>query len=226
MKKIYLITIVLFLILTHNVFGQTILPTKTDEAKEIQSLKEKIATKVAELREKNNKAVSGTVTEISGKKIKIKTTDEESFEIKFDSELTKFYQITTGQKKEIKFQDLKKGSYVIVTGVINDKIVEANAVYIDELFIVGSGKISEVNKEDFYIKVVTSEKENYTLDIETFSKQLIMNIKTLEIEKVGFSKIKEGDTIHFVVKKSGLEKEINRYAAQKVLILPQEYFIK
>jgi hypothetical protein len=46
------------------------------------------------------------------------------------------------------------------------------------------------------------------------------------MEKSGFSKIKEGDTVHFVVKKTGEEKELNRYSAQKILVIPQEFFIK
>ena len=37
--------------------------------------------------------------------------------------------------------------------------------------------------------------------------------------------IKEGDTIHFVVKKTGTEKN-NTYTAVKILIIPQEYFMK
>ncbi|MDO9027431.1 MAG: hypothetical protein Q7U68_01010, partial [Candidatus Roizmanbacteria bacterium] len=64
------------------------------------------------------------------------------------------------------------------------------------------------------------------------TKQFIVNIKTLEIERVGFSKIKEGDTVHFVVKKTGnplrqlADGGNNNYSAIKILIIPQEYFIK
>lgn len=53
----------------------------------------------------------------------------------------------------------------------------------------------------------------------------MVNIKTLDLERVGFSKVKEGDTVHFVVKKTGEEKN-NSYSAIKILIIPQEYFIK
>ena len=55
--------------------------------------------------------------------------------------------------------------------------------------------------------------------------QQLMDIKTLELSKVGFSKYKEGDTIHFVFKKIAGAKE-NRYTALKVVIIPQEYFQK
>ncbi len=220
-----------------TVYGQTktstpspslVSPTNAKEDKEIQTLKEKIATKVAELREKNNKVVSGTVQEINLSKglLKIKNWKDEDYDVNVDTDLTKYYQISGELKKEIRLTDFKKGSYIIVTGIIKENKIDANFIYIDELFLIGSGKVTEVNKEDFYISVITSDKENYTLDIETFTKQQMLNIKLLILENVGFSKIKEGDAIHFVVKKSGKEKELNRFAAQKILIIPQEYFIK
>jgi len=205
-------------------------PTKSQEDLEIQSLKEKVATKVAELRGKNNKAVSGTVQELITPekltKLKVKTWRNEDFEVKIDPDLTKFYQIAGGLKKEIKSNMIKKNTYIIATGVIKDKEIEANFVYLDELFFVASGKVTEVNRPEFFLRVITADKENYTLDIETFTKQQMLNIKTLSAENVGFSKIKEGDTIHFVLKKISQPIEPNRFAAQKILIIPQEYFIK
>lgn len=226
MKKVILITFLLISIVSSGVvFGQTNTATPSAEDKEIKALKEKIATKVAQLRQKDNKAVSGVITDIVANTIFIKTDDEKDFEIKLDDALTKYYQLIANQRKEIKQEDIKKGAYIIVTGVINEKSVNANSVYLDEHYLVKSGKISEVNKENFSLKVITSDKDTYTLDIETSTKQQIINIKTLEIERVGFSKIKEGDTIHFVVKKTGEEKD-NQYSAQKILIIPQEYFLK
>jgi len=229
------VTIVL-LSLTKIAKGQTPTAVSTDEAQvsspsaideeEINTLKVKIATKVAELREKNNKAVGGSVTTVSTGALKIKGSDESNYEIKIDDALTKAYQIVNNQKKEIKIQDIKKGDYIIVTGDLNEKTITANFIYVDELYIVNSGSVSEVNKEDYYIKVLTGDKETFTLDIETFTKQQMLNIKTLKPEVVGFSKVKEGDRLHFVVKRTGTEREVNRFAAQKIFIIPQEYFIK
>lgn len=219
----------------------TTIPSPTSESqassqedKEIQSLKEKIATKVAELREKNSKAISGIVQESLSTQgiIKIKTGKSEDFEVKIDPDLTKYYQILGSQKKEVKATSVKKDSYILVTGIIKEKSIDANAIYLDEMFIIGLGKVTEVNKEDFFIRVITSDKENYTLDVETFTKQQMLNIKLLTIENVGFSKIKEGDSIQFVVKKTAsnaagaASNEVNRFSAQKILIIPQEYFIK
>jgi hypothetical protein len=196
------------------------------EDEDIKYLKEKIATKVAELREKNSRAVSGMVTAVSNKVVKITTSAGKDFDIQIDDTLTKFYQISGILTKEATFQQIKKNSYIIVTGMIGDKTVDANVIYLDESYLVMTGKITEVNKDDYYVKVSTSEKATYTLDIETYTKEKILNIKTLVLEAVGFSKLKEGDTVHFVVKRTGTEKEPNRYPAQRIVIIPQEYFIK
>lgn len=225
--KHVLIVISIFVFLSRfvNVFGQTNASLSATEEKQIQQLKEKIATKVAELREKNNKAISGSVSEIVSNTIKLKTDDDGEYLVKLDETLTKYYQIIGGQKKEIRGADIKKDSYVVVSGIINDKKIDANFIYIDQPYMVASGKIIEVNKSEFYLKVVTNDKDTLFLDIEDYTKRQIINIKTLSIEQTGFSKIKEGDAIHFVVKKTGNEKD-NRYSAQKILIVPQEYFMK
>ncbi len=234
----YFVALALIIILLSQTFvfaqtgtqsAQQISPTVSIEDKNIKNLKEKIATKVAELREKNNKAVSGFVTAISGLTIKIKDENDVEYDIKLDDALTKYSQIIGTQKKEIKLSDIKKETFVIVTGVANDKIINANIVYVDEMFLVKSGKITQVDSVNFSLKVLSSDKDSYMLDVETTTKQQMINVKTLEAERVGFSKIKEGDTIHFVVKKTGQENPPaggNTYTAIKILIIPQEYFLK
>lgn len=192
--------------------------------KDIQQLKDKIANKVSEIRKQNNKAISGFVVNIDGNSMKLNNSGEVS-QVKFDDTLTKVFKVLGTTKKEIKTDDIAKDDYAIVSGVVADNIITANVVLIDENFLVDSGKITEINKESYNIKVLTSDKNTYSLDVETGTKQYMVNIKTLLRETVGFSKLKEGDTVHFVVKKTGKEKN-NNYSAVKILIIPQEYFIK
>ena len=232
MKKTLLfnyLIIWLFGYLTINVVAQTppisasSSPTVVVD-KDIQQLKDKIANKVSEIRKKNNKAISGFVLSNDGNKMRINNNGEEN-QVKFDDTLTKYFKITGAQKKEIKADDIAKNDYAIVSGVVADNIITANVVLIDENFLVDSGKITEINKDNYNVKVLTSDKNTYSLDFETNTKQFMVNIKTLDLERVGFSKVKEGDTVHFVVKKTGEEKN-NNYSAIKILIIPQEYFIK
>ncbi len=196
------------------------------ELKDIQNFKDKLASKVAELEKKNQRAIAGFITDAGKDFFKIKTSDETIYQIKIDKDLTKFFLVQGNQKKEIALADIKKDSYIIATGPIDNKTVSANDIYQDEQYLVGSGKITEANKTDFFLKILTPQKDTITLDIETSTKKNIIDIKTLEIQPVTLSKIKEGDTVHFAVKKTGKEQEKNKYSALKILVIPQEYFIK
>lgn len=202
---------------------ETVTPTPVDSA--LQQLKDKVASKLSE-KLKNAKAISGIVTKADSKGLTVKVDDREIYDVKFDESLTKYYQVAGTVIKEIKKEDFKKGSYVIVSGPQFDKTINANVVYLDEKFIVTSGKISEVNKNDFSLTVITEDNETYTLDVETKTQQNILNIKTLEIERTGFTKLKEGDTIHFIVKRTNLEAPETRFDAEKILIIPQEFFLQ
>lgn len=235
MKKIF-ITILSFVFLIIPVVSaqtpsvtspEVISPTLSTEEADIQNFKEKVATKVAELRRENNKAIAGTVTSTEGTTtMKFVTDNDVEFDVKLDENLTNYFQIAGTAVKEIKKEDVKKGDYIIVDGVVNDKTVQANSVYVDTLLLVLTGRIIEVNSDDFSIKVLGNDKETYTLDVQSATRQMLLNTTTLTEEKIGFSKIKEGDSIHFVVEKTGAEKEVNRFDAIKFLIIPQEYFIK
>lgn len=203
----------------------TLIPTSTSAVdKQIQNFKDKIANKVAEMQKKDQKAIAGTIQSISTETISFKTPDEKTIEGKISEATTTFYQISTQGNKEIKQSDLKKGDYIIANGLINGDSITANYIYVDKRYFVNSGKIIEINKQDYFVKVLSSEKDNFTLDIETYTKVKMLNIKSLEIEKSGFSKLKEGDSIHFIYKKTGEEKEQNRFSAQTILVIPQEFF--
>ena len=223
-REILLFLFFCFLFFANAVLAQTA-TSSASQKKQIDEFKEKIATKVAQLQKKvNNKAVAGFIEEISDNKLRIKTVDNDSFEIVLDSLITKYYQIKDNQMTEINFSDLKKDQYIIASGLVDNNKVTANFIYLDESFLVMGGKVIEVNKAEYFLKVLANEKEIYLLDIETKTKQLILNIKTINLERTGFSKIREGDTIYFVIKNSKEKK--GRYPAEKILIVPQEYFIQ
>jgi ribosome maturation factor RimP len=193
--------------------------------KDVQDLKDKLATKVAELRKQNQKAVSGIIQEINTKTITIKDADDKSVQVKLDDVLTRAFDINGVVKKEIKVDTLKKGDYIIIAGPATDNTVTANAIYRDQQYLVGSGKITEVNKTDFTLRVATEDKENLTIDVDNKSRRFLVDSRTLAKEVIGFTKIKEGDTVHYVLTKTGQEKVKDRYPALRIVIIPQEYFI-
>lgn len=228
MKKILFLTVFLFCFFTSLTFAQTITltskPTSSEE-KAVENFKEKVASKVEELRKKNNKAIAGFVLEIKDNLIKIKTLNKEEYQVKLDDLLTKYFKITGASQKEIDKNDIEKDDYLIVTGLLNDREITANSVFVDQPYIVETGKIIEIDRENYNIKVVASDKTIYTLSIETTTKQQIINIKTLEIERIGFSKLIVGDYVHFTAK-AETGKTDNTYSVEKILVVPQEYFLK
>lgn len=198
------------------------------EEKGVKQLREKIANKVEEMRKKDQRAYAGIITKIEDSLVTISNnqgTDEKKYEIKIDDTLTTLYRILGAAKKEIKKSDLKAGDYIIAAGLMLNDNLEANEVYIDEQFLVKTAKITELSKSDYYLKVITYDKDEYILDIQSSTRQFMLNTKTKEIERAGFSSIKEGDSIHFVVSKTnpGPGKEKNRYDAVRVLVIPQEF---
>ena len=192
------------------------------DEKDIKAFKDKIANVI----KKNDKAISGFVLSKESNIIKISGSDKTQYDIKLDDQLTKYFQISGTAKKEIKSDGISKGDFIIVTGVQTDNTITANSIFIDESYFIDFGRVTAVDKDNYNITVVNTAKETYSLDVETFTKQFILNVKTLAIEKTGFPKIKEGDTVHFVVKKTVDINKENKYPAQKILIIPQEYFIK
>jgi ribosome maturation factor RimP len=232
MKK-YLAIISIIFFVTASVNAQSKVATDSAKAasdsaqsKEIQDLKDKLATKVDQITKQAKKAVSGVIADISAKSITIQSADDTTYTIKIDDVITKYFLIAGTTKKEIKPSTLSKGDYIIAAGPLAEKTVTANVIYQDEQYIVGTGKITQVNKTDFSLDVVGNDKETVTIDVNNSTKKLLMDSKSLEISVIGFTKIKEGDTIHYVLNKTGNEKVKNRYSGLSLLIIPQEYFMK
>jgi hypothetical protein len=235
-KLTFWILVSFFLLMAPTVGAQTKntpTPTATASAtispvsKDVQEFKNKIADKIAaELKKEDQKAYAGTISKIDGGAVNFTTNDGQALDAKIDDTLTKIYNITGSTKKEIKMSDLEKGDYIVATGPLLNKSVSANFIYRDVEYLVQTGKVTEINSSEYWLKVLNNEKDSITLDFETYTKVQLINIKTLALERSGFSKVKEGDTIHYVFIKTGQEKESNRYSAQKILIVPQEYFTK
>jgi hypothetical protein len=89
-----------------------------------------------------------------------------------------------------------------------------------------AGKITEVNATDYTVTIITLDKTTYTLDYQTSTNLQLLDIKTFVPEKAGFSKLKEGDSIHVVVEANLANPKATRYDAVKMLIIPNEYFIQ
>ncbi len=193
---------------------------------EVQVLKDKVAEKVEELKEQNKKAVSGIVQEVKEGVITILNAENTKVEVDIDETLTAFYDIVGTKITDSSSEDITKGNYIFVTGPEIGETVTANEVYKDTQYIIMSGKITEVNQEDLTVKIITIDKSDYELDVEKSTKLKLLDIKTFETDSIGFSKLKEGDSVHAVVKGDPENPDISRFNAIKLLIIPNEYFLQ
>ena len=193
--------------------------------KEVDKLKDKIAEQVEELNV-NNKAIAGMIQDIVGNSIFIINNDGQRVEASVDETLTSYYEVSGTQLKEFKAEDFEIDEYVFVTGPEIGETITANAVYKDTPYRVFSGKIVEVNEDDFTVRIAAIDKSTYVLDVETGTDVLLMDIDTLETTKIGFSKLKEGDAVHAVIELDPAAPEKTQYPAEKLLVIPNEYFIQ
>lgn len=233
-RKIFLITFCFFLFLfpisvfsieenltkTATTSSQSSPEGKVNQA--IKNLKEKIATKVAELSKKNKRTITGLVKNKEEKNLQI-LFENKNYSINTDDLMTKFYQITGNSQKEITLKEINKDDYLIILGSEIDNLINADFIYKQEQYLVETGKITEINKNDYSVSVITNNKIEYILDVELKTKQLMMDIKTFQALTTGFSKLKIGDNIHFISYQP--KTKTNRVSLIRYLIIPQEYFL-
>ncbi len=188
--------------------------TLIDKLKKIELLKEKIATKVSELRNKEKGAISGTVNKISGNSLSLTTiTGEQSITILDDALI---FTMADGTKTESSIKKLSTGINITVFGYNNQSIssFEAKYIYINRITKRNTGKITDTDKSNYTI-TVKDLQGNITVDIETYTKIFTYN-KDKGLIKAGFSKLKAGDLVFLIGTPNS--KEDNRISATRIIV--------
>lgn len=224
MKKphIFAITVLIlfFLLVTNKAYAATATPsatpTTTDiKQKQIDDIKERVATKVAQLRQSEKRAIFGTVkstsvssftVETSAKDVKIELTDD-----------ILVAQIVKGKRTKLTTEDLAKGDVVTVFGDYDRTldILKAKAIYIQTPPpLLANGTVTDVDKKEFTVTVSTVLGQSYIVDVEKITK-IVAWTKENSIQKAGFSNITVGDSVH-VVGTTDPKKE-NRISALRIL---------
>lgn len=191
--------------------------TLLEKLKQIEILKEKIATKVAEIRQKERGAILGTVKSLDTSTIAI-TGKGEPQSISF-SEDTIFYTLTPTGRTDSTVTKLKAGDSVSIFGYFDEvkKILAAKYIYQEPTPLVRlGGKITDIDKSNYTV-TVKGTQETTIVDIETTTKISTYAI-TVGWAKGGFSKLKLGDRIHVLGTPNS--KEPNRISADKMYIIP------
>lgn len=178
--KLLLYFILFFTFLVPSVNAQS--PTTS----QIDELKNKVASKVAELKLVEKRGVTGIVTEASGTKISLKDLKGNIRIIDVD-ELTEFTDV---DGKEIGLSDIDKGMQIGAIGLYNKESERLLARFIDEVkmpeFTVGG--ITKKDSESFEVTLATSDGKEYQISIEDITKTYAVT-EDETLTRAGFSKI-------------------------------------
>lgn len=228
-KKIALTIFILlipFILLMPLILLPTLAQTPTEspaelsqsEKEKIDDLKERVATKVAQLRSQTTyKALIGEVKSADKESLTLKTRQGEKKILV--TEETKIFKITGSRKSDINLTNVKAGDRVAVVGSTDPDGSFVARLILDKPFPRNiNGVIENVDRDNAVITVKNSQKGvSYLVDIETTTKIRVWK-KDGGFEKLGFSKLNVGDRVHI----HGLPQtsEENRLSAIRILILP------
>lgn len=213
MKKVLLALIIACLLLPGISYGQT-----KDEIAQINQkvdeLKDKVASRVAELKLVEKRGTIGIVESASDTQITVNDLNDKARIIDVD-EFTKF---SSAETDSFGISDLKKGSKISAVGLYNKESQRLLARFVNEidipLFLYGV--VSGKNEDEFSITLSTEDGTNYTVDIEKITKTFAY--QDAELEASGFTKIK---TLENAIVLGYLDpKEKDRITAARIIIFP------
>lgn len=194
--------------------GQQSLNEKLNE--QISQLKERIASRVAELNLVEKRGIIGAVTETSADKITLIDFNGKTRIIDVD-EITKFS--SPSAKNSFGISDLTKGMVISVLGLYNKQSQQILARFIDSFVtpVYLSGRVADIDKKNYTMTVIGDDQKQTVVDVQTFT-TISAYSKEDGISKYGFSKLTIGDKVMaegFPDKKNPALLE-----ASRVLVLP------
>jgi hypothetical protein len=189
---------------------------KTDtKTKQIEDLKERLATKVAQLQQIQREAIFGIVKTTSLTSLTVETKIKD---LKIDlTDDIKVYQYLKSKRTTLTTDDVSRNDVVTIFGDYDSTLdlMKAKIIFIQNPLPVRiSGIVSQVDKNDYTISINDPNKRAYLIDFETYSRTFDYS-KSSGIVKSGFSKIINGNFIS--VLGSINPKDEFRLSAQRIL---------
>lgn len=188
-----------------------------DKLKQIKILKEKIATKVAELREQEMAAIAGTVRSVGEDTMTISSSKGERI-ITLSADVQVFL-LSDSSRKESTTDTIKQGDTVAAIGYVESakQTLVASYIYIQNRTLSNfSGKISDIDRTNFTI-TVKSKQQKLLVDIEKNTRTTMYDRKKDAMVRLGFSKLSVGDVVHVAATPNA--KEENRFSAIRIAAL-------
>ena len=182
----------------------------------INDLKNKVASRVAELNLVEKRGIIGTVSDISNTQITLSDINDNTRFVDVD-ELTKFS--SPSAKTSFGISDIEKGAKLGVLGLYNKSSRRILARFVDVLPLMQyvHGAISSIDKTNFVLTVQTVDNKTFNIDIENATKTFSFTT-TDGLIKAGFSKIVTGESL--VVSGYPDKKDPNTIIASRIILLP------
>ncbi len=192
------VSILFFRVSSLVVFAAISTPTPTPNSldAQISNLKDKIASRVAQLKLVDKRGIIGIVTDVSQTQITITDLSGNTRFIDVD-ELTKF--TSPSVKTSFGISDITKGAKIGVLGLYNKESRRILARFVDVLItpVFLTGGISNLDKTNYTITLLTESKNSFVVDIEDSTKTYSYDV-TAGLTKAGFSKILEAERVSVI----------------------------
>ncbi len=194
-------------------------PTPTQAAsldKQISDLKERIASKVAQLRLVERRGILGKVTDVSNSQITISDAQDNPRFIDVD-ELTKF--ASPSAKDSFGISDITKGSTLGILGLYNKQSQRLLARFVNVLNLPTffHGAVASVDKTNYTFVLTTDDNTNITISIENITKTVFYT-KDSDVTRSGFSKILPDE--HVIVVGFPDAQDKTQLTATRVILFP------
>lgn len=207
---------------TNSLFAASPTPTPTTSPtnkleQQINSLKDRIASRVAQLKLVDKRGLMGKVTDVTDTQLTL-SDYQGNIRIVDVDELTKFS--SPDVKGSFGISDIKKGTTLGVIGLYNKESRHLLARWVDvaTMPLVLNGAILSLDKSNYTFKIVVSGNNQWNVDVETITKTNAYT-KAAGIVRSGFSKLEEGQRVLVVgvVDKNDATKII----ASRITVFPE-----
>lgn len=200
MKLLLILALTFSFVQTVQAVTPTQQPTRTATASaqrqtstRVDELKERLATRVAQLRQTTPRAIHGTVSQVS---VSNMTVDTQTNGIKIElTDDIAVVQIIRGKRTALTTDDIDKNDIVTVFGDYDNTIdiLTAKTVFIEASTrpVRIHGTITEINRTRNTFTVQGVDEHTYTIDVET-STRTNSWMPNAGVERSGFSRLQQG----------------------------------
>lgn len=197
MKIILILSLLIFnfKLLALPSYAATPTSTPSPVEQQIDELKDKIASRVAQLKLVEKRGVIGTVTDTSDTQITLTDVKGDTRFIDVD-ELTKFIPLSS-TTTSFGISDIKKGDTLGVLGLYNkqSRRILARAIYQEDLPKMIHGYIAKIDSDNYVLSVAADNNDQFEVSVDTTTKTLSYDKMSQNLVRSGFSRLKEEEKI-------------------------------